>query len=209
MAGRSFHTHLPPAYPAPPGEWGAQVGTTGCDSVPFTPAMQVHPTSSTPGSPSGLDVSVSVPQEALSTPGALAQADLKRLVVRLPEGMVLNPAAADGLRACTPAEIDLRSADQRAVVLMRARSGRSRSTTPLLEAPLEGSVYLASQGDNPFGSLLAVYLVAEGHGVVVKVPGRVDADPVTGRLTATFERSPAAARREHARQLCSAGPGHR
>jgi hypothetical protein len=71
--------------------------------------------------------------------------------------------------------------------------------TPLLERPLPGSVYLAEPFENPFpseghpgGSLLAVYLAIEDpeRGVVVKLAGHVEANPLTGQLTTTFENDP-------------------
>ena len=52
--------------------------------------------------------------------------------------------------------------------------------TPLLDHAVYGSVYVAQQGNagsaqgsNPFGSLLAMYLVVEGSGVQIKVAGAV------------------------------------
>ena len=71
--------------------------------------------------------------------------------------------------------------------------------TPLLEEELEGSVYLASPQnfvggplENPFGSLIALYLVAEdpARGVLVKLAGKVVPNPETGQLTTTFENTP-------------------
>jgi hypothetical protein len=101
----------------------------------------------------------------------------------------VNPSAADGLEACSPAQVGLHSAAD-ASCPDGSRVGSLTIATPLLDAPLEGGVYLASPHENPFGALLAVYLVAKGPGLVVKLAGRVEADPVSGRLTATFDDLP-------------------
>jgi len=64
--------------------------------------------------------------------------------------------------------------------------------TPLLEDPLEGNVYLAKPFDNPFGTLLGIYLAIDDPqtGTIAKLPGKVEADPQTGQLTTTFTESP-------------------
>ncbi len=71
--------------------------------------------------------------------------------------------------------------------------------TPLLADPLKGAMYLAAPQNlsettmqNPFGSLVAVYLVAEDpvSGVLVELPGRVTLNQQTGQLTMTLENTP-------------------
>ncbi len=74
----------------------------------------------------------------------------------------------------------------------RSKLGSLSIKTPLLDHEIPGSVYLAQQGQNPFGSLLALYLVANDpiSGVNVVLPGRIDTDPATGQITTTFDDNP-------------------
>ncbi len=54
-------------------------------------------------------------------------------------------------------------------------------------------MYLAAQGDNPFGSTFALLLVlhdTEERGALIKIPGRIDVDPQTGQITTVFEDTP-------------------
>ena len=64
--------------------------------------------------------------------------------------------------------------------------------SPLVEGQIEGSMFFATPRENPFGTLLALYLVAKSpeRGIMVKVAGRVDSDPATGQLTTTFDDLP-------------------
>ncbi len=64
--------------------------------------------------------------------------------------------------------------------------------TPLLDHPLPGSIYLAKPFENPFDSLLAIYIAVDdpNAGIVVKLAGQVEADPSTGQLTTTFDDNP-------------------
>jgi hypothetical protein len=183
----SFASHLPPGYPATPGQWGPDVLPTGCASVPFTPAVAVQPTSSAAGATSGLSFDLKLPQS--EDPGTIGESDLKTTVVRFPLGMRLSPSGAQGLGGCTSAQIAIGSATDPSCP-DSSKLGTVSIETPLLEKPLSGSVYLASPHDNPFGSLVALYIVLKGPGVVVKLPGRVDLDPVTGQVTTTFDDNP-------------------
>jgi hypothetical protein len=168
---------------------------TGCEELEFSPSLSVAPDTAAAGSPSGLDTDLRIPQPESFT--ELAEANLRDATVALPAGLVVSPSAAGGGReACTPGEIGLGNT-QVPSCPDSSKVGSVEVTTPLLEAPLGGSVYLAQQGNagpaqgsNPFGSLLALYLVVEGDGVLIKLPGEVRIDPVTGQLTADFGNLP-------------------
>lgn len=177
-ASASFVTHDSASTP---------VGVNGCDKLDFTPSIRTQPITTGADSPAGLSVELKVPQN--ENPAGLAEANLKHAVVALPEGLSVNPSAANGLTACSPAQIALTSSSEPNCP-DASTIGTVEVTTPLIDAPLRGSVYVAQQNANPFGSLLAIYLTAEADGVVVKLAGKIDADPQTGQLTTSFSNNP-------------------
>jgi hypothetical protein len=183
-------------------------GLGGCNRLPFEPSVRVAPDGPEAATPSGLTVGVHVPQEGALNPTGLSPADVRDTTVALPAGVQLNPSGADGLQACTDAQIGFQGEDPvtgtdlfSAAVPSCPDASKVASVnikTPLLPDPLVGEVYLAApqnfQGlpQNPFSALVAMYIVAEDpvSGVLVKLPGRVTPDPVTGQLTATFQHTP-------------------
>jgi hypothetical protein len=170
-----------------PGLGGNPATMAGCQKLDFRPNLTVTPQKETADTPSALNVDLKAPQN--SNPDGLGESDLKGAVVALPTGLGINPAAADGLAACTPAEIEL-AGFKEPTCPDASKIGSVEVVSPLLASPLEGSVYQAEQSDNPFKSLLAFYVVVHGEGVTVKLPGKVTADLHTGQLTATVQEAP-------------------
>jgi hypothetical protein len=162
---------------------------TGCNQLHFDPTISVQPDSTSADSPSGLDVEIKVPQT--TDPDTLATPPLKKGVVTLPQGVSVNPAAADGLGACSPAQIDLASASE-PTCPDSSKVGTVQLQSPLLPGTLTGSIFLATQNDNPFNSLLAGYIVVDDPttGVVIKIPGNLTPDPDTGQITGVFDNNP-------------------
>ncbi len=171
-------------------------GVTGCDGLDFAPDASLAPTSVQADSPSGaaFDLEIDDPGLISGDPGALAQSDIKKAVVTFPPGVTVNPALAGGLEACTSAQIAKETAASAfgAGCPAGSKIGNLRVETPLLDEQLTGSVFVAKQQDNPFGSLLAIYLVIKNPalGVSVSLAGRVDPDPRTGQLVTTFDELP-------------------
>lgn len=181
----SYTSHAPPGYPFPP---GPGVGIDGCVDVPFNPTFTAAPLpSAAAGKPAAFAFDLNVPQS--EDPRRVATGDLKKAVITLPAGLRVSPSSANGLGACSAAQINL-NADGDAACPSTSKIGTVTVDTPLLSDPLSGSVYLAKPHDNPFDSLLSLYIVARGPGVVVKLPGWVQADPDTGRLSTTFDNNP-------------------
>jgi hypothetical protein len=163
----------------------------GCNHLPFAPEVSVTPDVADTSTPTGLTVKLHVPQTAALNPAGLAESTVRNTTVTLPEGMQLSPSAADGLMSCSLEQIGLES-DSEASCPEASKIATVEIKSPLLPNPLVGEVYLAAQEANPFGSLVAMYLVARDpvSGVLVKLAGKVIPDPVTGQLVATFENTP-------------------
>jgi hypothetical protein len=195
---------------------GAPVSLTGCSKLLFPPAISVAPDSTDASTSSGLTVGVHVPQTAAFNPDGLAESALRDTTVTLPEGVTINPAGADGLEACSEALAgftgfsEFNSEYEPGVKTVTftpglpsplqpganfcpdgSKIGTVKIKTPLLEHELEGAVYLATQNSNPFGSLVAMYMIFEDpfSGSLVKLAGEVSLSP-TGQITTTFENTP-------------------
>ena len=170
----------------------------GCEALGFSPSLEARPSTEVADSPSGFHVDLRLPQD--EDPTHLGTADLRKAVVTLPDGLVLNPSAANGLGSCSEAQIgylgkagaEERFSDEPAHCPPDAQVGEVTVHTPLLDHPLEGSVYIATPHANPFGGLAAIYLAVEDPqtGIVVKLAGDVHLDPDTGRITTTFAENP-------------------
>jgi hypothetical protein len=163
----------------------------GCNRLPFSASIEDVPDGQAGSTPTGLTVDVHVPQDLVLNPTGLAEANVRDTTVTLPAGVVLNPAAADGLQSCSEAQVAL-DRDTPATCPDAAKVGTVEIKTPLLANQLVGSAYLAAQDANPFGSLVALYVVARDpiSGTLVKVAGEVRPDPVTGQLVSTFKDTP-------------------
>jgi hypothetical protein len=141
--------------------------------------------------------------EDVVEPEARASSPVRKAVVSLPEGMSINPSLAAGLGVCTEAAYAAETATSPpgAGCPNVSKIGDVTIASPLVEGGLQGSVFLAEPDDranslpgaeNPFDSLLAIYVVAKApeRGLMVKLAGKLEADPTTGRLTATFDGLP-------------------
>ncbi|HEX3911743.1 MAG TPA: hypothetical protein VHW67_13690 [Solirubrobacteraceae bacterium] len=188
----------------------------GCERLPFDPTINAQPDQHEASTPTGLNVEVHVPQDTTLSTTGVAEADVKSTTVTLPEGMLANGGAADGLNVCSTLASGFESspgslasdADTGATLEGEtgaqfftsaenscpgaSKVGTVKIKTPLLENELTGYVYFAQQNTNPFASPLVLYLMAEDKesGVRVKLAGEVKIDQSTGQLTSVFRNTP-------------------
>ena len=177
----------------------------GCDELSFAPSISAAPDGEAASTPTGLTVGVHVPQATILAATGLAESTVKSTTVALPEGVQVSPSGANGLEACSNTQIGFTGfnsqtgtdefTDAAPSCPDASKIATVKITTPLLPNPLEGEVYLGAPQnftgplENPFGSLVALYLVAEDPtaGVLVKLAGKVTLNPTTGQLVTTFE----------------------
>jgi hypothetical protein len=170
---------------------GEPYGMDGCNRLSFEPSVSVAPDGSQGSTPTGLTVDEHVPQQAGLDATGLADSTVRDTLVALPAGVAIDPSGGDGLSACGLGEVALESAAEQTCP-ESSKVGTVEVHTPLLPNPLVGAAYLAQQEANPFGSLVAMYIVVYDpvSGVRIKVAGEVRPDPVTGQLVATFNNTP-------------------
>lgn len=162
-------------------------GPIGCEKLSFTPTFSWQSDNQRAGAPAGYSFDLNVP--LTRNPDGLAVPPVKKVVATLPEGVTLSPGGADGLEACSEEELGIHDGTKPTCPTSSA-VGDASLETPLLPKPMSGTIYLAEPHANPFDSLFAIYLVFEGFGARVKLPGKVEVDPSTGRVVSTFDGAP-------------------
>jgi hypothetical protein len=181
----------------------------GCNHLPFSPSIRVTPDGSAASTPTGLNVDVHVPQDAILHSESLAESAVKDISVALPQGVAINPSGGNGLEACSEGLVGFTGFSAETANFTpslpeplqpgvnfcpdASKVGTVDISSPLLPAGqhVKGSVYLATQNQNPFGSLIALYLVGEDpiSGVVFKAAGETHLTP-SGQLIGTFKNNP-------------------
>ncbi len=173
---------------------GNPLSLSGCEAVPFSPKILSAPSTSSAGSASGLDFELQLPNQGLLNPkeNAVMETEPSRTEVTLPSGITANPAAAGGLGACSQDQFRDATGAPGQGCPDSSKLGTLVAHTPLLEEPIEGSLYLATPHGNRFNSLVALYLVARApeRGILVKQAGEVRIDSATGQLTTIFDELP-------------------
>jgi hypothetical protein len=182
----------------------AKASLGGCNKLEFLPhasAQLINPRAS---SPSGYAFDIEVDTHGVTDPVCFAgpifatgcaPTPVRKAVVTLPAGVSINPSVGAGLGVCSRAQYErgeTPSSPFGAGCPSESKIGDFSVASPIVSGPINGAIYLAAPYDNEFDSLLAVYLVAKSipRGILVKVAGELRPDPVTGNLTAIFDKLP-------------------
>lgn len=170
------------------------LGTLGCSNLNFKPTITAKPTTLAAESPTGLDFSLDVRDESLTNPRGIANSEIRKAVVTLPEGFTTNPSIAEGLNVCTEADLARETAFSAPGegCPEASKIGKVEVESPLLEESVDGALYIAKPYQNPSGSLLGLYMVIKNPklGIIVRQPLKVEPNPVTGQLTTVAEELP-------------------
>ena len=166
----------------------------GCGLVPFDPTFGLSPGAGESGfdQPDGISTSVGL---ARHPEAEIDSAQLKTATVTMPPGMTLNPSAAAGLTACTPAQARIHSETPGTDCPASSALGTVSLDVPTLPpGSLTGNIYLGTPADGGAitGPPYIVYLDAESarYGVSVRLKGETFPNETTGQVTTVFAENP-------------------
>jgi hypothetical protein len=153
---------------------------TGCGKLTFEPTFTIAPTNPEAAAPTGIDATLTIPQD--ETPNGRATSTLEAAVVELPKGFAINPAAGDGLAACSAEEVGFER-NEAAHCPDAAKIGSVELDVPALEHTLKGSVYQRTPENE---ELFRFWVVTDEQGVHLKLPAEIEADEKDGQITTFF-----------------------
>ncbi len=172
-----------------------------CGLIPFGPSIAVEPGTTQTDSPAAADVEVAVPFEVPSVAEIAqpltkqASSQLRTAKLTLPQGMGINPSAANGLATCTNNQLGKGTRSLANSCPAASKIGTvAVDTPPLPNGSLTGDVYVGQQlsRDPTSGEEYRIFVEAKSdrYGIVARLIGNVSANPQTGQLTTTFAENP-------------------
>jgi hypothetical protein len=131
-------------------------------------------------------------------PEVSATSELRNATVKFPPGFTLDPSSGDGLAACSEAQIGWLGGTPKNFSAGEpecpeaSKVGSLEVTSPLIPRKLTGEMYVANQDENPYGSVIGLYVVVQDPitGVLIKIAGKTVTNPGTGQITGVFEENP-------------------
>jgi hypothetical protein len=161
-----------------------------CDSIPFDPKIHVDGGTNAVDSPAAVTTEVKIPVEE-GKPKGQETSTVRTAKVTLPQGMGLNPSAADGLAACTPEQFGKGTRNPVGCPTNSKVGTATVVSEALPDQPLTGDVFVGKQesSDPESGKEFQIYVhaVSDRYGVDVRLVGEVSANAKTGQLTAYFD----------------------
>jgi hypothetical protein len=170
--------------PDPSHEESGYTATTGCEAQKFDPVFNLGLTTSEADAPSGLDIQLKA--EQFLEGEAPAQSTLRSATLTLPEGLTINPDAADGQTSC-PDALAAFGTNKPGSCPDNSKIGTVDVRTPALDGPLVGSLYI---GEPQPGNQYRVFMIFDGFGIHAKLAVAIHPDPSTGQLTMTLDDIP-------------------
>ncbi len=127
-------------------------------------------------------------------PASVYQSNVRTADVSLPQGMGLNPSAANGLKACTDDQFGRGTRNPVACPAESKIGTVAIDTPPLPDGTLTGDVFLGAQQsrDPESGDEYRIFIDAESasRGLSIRLLGNVSANAQTGQLTARVNEAP-------------------
>ncbi len=149
---------------------------SGCDKLPFGPAVEVLPTSHHTTSPTGIDMTIKLP----ASPGVkvLEPSQTRRIQIDLPVGFGVNTGTADGLETCSPQQVAF-GENAAAHCPDASKLAATEFNVPVLERNLKGAIYLREPEP---GKPYRIWVVADDLGLHLKLPGELELDKDDGQI---------------------------
>jgi hypothetical protein len=156
---------------------------TNCVRQTFKPVAQAKLTTTEADTASGIDLIVKAPQPQSK---AASPSQVRTVSLGLPEGLTINPDAADGQSACSDADAGI-GTEAPAHCPDNAKIGTITISSAALPNDLKGAIYF---GEPKPGSQYRLLIIAEGYGIRTKFLGDLLPDPKTGQINAVFKDLP-------------------